>query len=277
MQRVSKGYTIVEVLIFLAVSAIMFISATALIKGRQANAQFSDTARNLSSKLQDWMNDAQTGFPGGVVGQNYCHIQGSKIRVDSGTPPPGYSPDCIFLGKAIQITDSTYNKDQASKFFAYSIFGRRVIASGPSAGELTTDLSEADPVAAIGNNGGHGGSADLTEEYDMPAYITVKKVTSSGVSNSHLAGFYNRFNTEQSTTSNGAEDLTPYQYDIDNKDPKSKDIFDCINNFGACAKPPQLTDWEVCITDDQYYAVISITSTSGIGVNTKLSFAGSCP
>jgi len=280
MQRVSNGYTIIEVLIFLAVSAVMFLSAITVISGRQSKTEFAQTARNLNSQLQDWINDAQTGFPGGTVGQYTCKSLGSKLQIDR--VAASVSPSCIFLGKAIQVTDKSYLTDptQASKIYAYSVFGQRL----DSTGQLVTNLSDATPTAAIGVRGGHTGSADLTTEYDLPSDISVYKITStSGGPSSHMAGFYSSFNTERSTGSNGNEDLVAYQYPLGNEAPKTNSVFDCLLNRPPCSlgafqlNPSPLGKWQICISNGDQYAVITVSSSSGTNVTTKMDIATACP
>ena len=56
------GYTIVETLIFLAVSALLFVSTIILISGRQAKAQFTNSVRDLVSDITDVANDVANGY-----------------------------------------------------------------------------------------------------------------------------------------------------------------------------------------------------------------------
>ncbi len=58
----STGYTIVETMIFLAVSSLMFISAMILINGRQSRAEFIQAVRVFEANLRDVANDVSTGY-----------------------------------------------------------------------------------------------------------------------------------------------------------------------------------------------------------------------
>ncbi len=62
MGRRSHGYTIIETLIFIAVSGMMFMSAVILVGGRQQEVEFSQGVRDLENKLKDTLNDVSTGY-----------------------------------------------------------------------------------------------------------------------------------------------------------------------------------------------------------------------
>ena len=55
--RKSGGYTIIEVMIFLAVSAFMFVVAAYFIQGKQANAEFNQGMQAINSSMQKVIND----------------------------------------------------------------------------------------------------------------------------------------------------------------------------------------------------------------------------
>src|SRR5579862_8084966 len=100
MQRVSDGYTIIEVIIFLTVSAIIFAAAANLISGHQAEVEFDQTVRDTQTKVEDWINDVSTGFTGGDPNQLNCTTSGVTGRPVISTAVSAKVPDCIFEGKA---------------------------------------------------------------------------------------------------------------------------------------------------------------------------------
>jgi hypothetical protein len=286
MQSVSSGYTIIEVLIFLAVSGMIFLSAVTLIGGHTSQTQFSETLRDTHSKLQDWINDVSTGVPTGNVGQYYCQLTVPFIKINNGPPPPGLdNPDCIFLGKAIQFTDQTYSTpSQASAMYAYPVFGQRLFN-----GDLVTNMQDANPTPAIGFPGcgagtNSGTACDLWDEFDMPGNIQVTKLESApGVSsNDHLIGFYNSFNTEQSTSTNGSNDLKTFSYPLGNEVPRSMNVYNCINNKNPCAlqsgqtNPNPLSKLIICLSNGKDSGYITLNSLNGVGVSTQMDF-GACP
>ena len=107
-----EGYTITEVLIFLAVSAGLLVSALTVISGRQANQEFYQAVREADSRIRDVMNDFTTGIYPNINNLN-C------TATDSGGPPvptaasgqQGERIGCTFIGKVIQFAPSGTNRE----------------------------------------------------------------------------------------------------------------------------------------------------------------------
>jgi hypothetical protein len=272
------GYTIVEVMIFLAVSAALMVPAMALIKSKQAETDFSQKARDAQSKIQTWINNVSTGFTGADPSQDHCILSAGRPQVitNASSPPPatGYNPECAYLGEAVQFIDSGSNK---SSIYAYSVFGSRLN------GVLQPkNLKESHPEPAVGQSG----SVNLTQAFDLsPLYV--RNVKSSGVATaynaSHVVGFYNSINTEASTTSNGQSDVNAYQYTIDGSmtapaTPSNITLMSCLELLSPCntADYPNKLNWlHVCLTDGKRFTQLVITSSSGLGANVTLNYPDS--
>ncbi|MBI3624088.1 hypothetical protein HY218_00480, partial [Candidatus Saccharibacteria bacterium] len=56
-----NGFTIVESMIFLAVTGTLMLVAFLMINGKQAQAQFATGVRDFNSKIEDIINDISTG------------------------------------------------------------------------------------------------------------------------------------------------------------------------------------------------------------------------
>ncbi len=307
----SGGYTIVETMIFLAVSAFILFISFIFLSGRDDHVRFQTSMRDTQSKIQDWLNDVTDGFAGGSNGVNgnyHCFSNGGKIEIDTGQANPANpnqsDAECIFLGKAIQVTDDTSSTapDQNKKLYAYSVFGDRTISDGTDT-RLVANLEEAKPFAAV-SDGSCGQCADLSEEYDLNGTTKVLKVTSSKIDPdtgsvvtgglSHLAGFYLSFN-KLAANQNGNSDIRPYLYNLNESAYPATDsgnglrVRDCISLQGTdCPRPftrggggstpsqwpESLSSWQICFgndsNDDQ--ALLTITSSNGVGVDTKLEF-----
>jgi type II secretory pathway pseudopilin PulG len=92
------GYTIIETLIFLAVSAAMFIAAMAFVSGQQNRAEFVNAVRNFEQQLIDVGNDVATGYysyPSGLT----CNADGSNNPQVGATGPNR----CILLGMVLKF------------------------------------------------------------------------------------------------------------------------------------------------------------------------------
>lgn len=289
MRRVSNGYTIIEVMVFLVISAALLASAIVVIGGRDAHVQFSQSMRDIESKMQDWINDVSTGFTGTTAAQYSCTLDGTdmpQINNRSVSSPPS-EPECIFLGRAIQFTDASYSvPEQSSKVYVYSVFGRREVSSN----QLVDNMIDANPIAATGSSTGSG-NADITETYTLNGGAKVLSVTSTGGSlpNNHMIGFFSSFNTEQSVSQNGSQSLKAYQYRLNlsaapgNNQPGGASVRNCIKlAVGLCGPgsvnkyqwPEPLQKLAICFGNDRNsdQALLTINSSNGQGATTQLEF-----
>lgn len=101
----NKGFTIVETMIFLVVSGVLFISVALLIAGQTAKYQAKDSINQVESIMRGTFND---------VGNGYYPLTGDKFDC---TPNPGAQPiitvpgsrergqntGCIIAGKSIEF------------------------------------------------------------------------------------------------------------------------------------------------------------------------------
>lgn len=136
--RRSGGYTIVETLIFLAVSSALFVSAMILINGRQGKTEFSQAARNFEIELQGIANDVSTGYY-----SNAPNTSGNYIKCTAGTPVTITTPDttdkqganqaCIFIGRSLQISaDANVNQ-----YKVFTLVGKRESSPGVDSDNIT--------------------------------------------------------------------------------------------------------------------------------------------
>jgi type II secretory pathway pseudopilin PulG len=89
--KTQKGYTIVETLIVLAVTGVMFASTVALISGQVAKAQYRDTVFRVNQSIQNIINDVQNGVfnPSDDtcgdrknIGESDCVYAGVRVNID---------------------------------------------------------------------------------------------------------------------------------------------------------------------------------------------------
>jgi hypothetical protein len=213
-----RGFTVVETMIFLAVSAALFIAAVRLIGTQQRRAEFTYGIQEFSSQMRDVVNDVSTG---------YYDYRGNLSCTANATGPPilagggakstqGENEGCIFIGRVIQFAPDDYGAD----FEGYRIFtvaGRRVVEVGGSRKE-TTNLMESRTVPLAQKYG-----ADATRNHVIPNGIRVRWVrynTAQGVSpqlgiNVRSVGFftnfaqYNEFNPDLLETTARNVDVLP--------------------------------------------------------------------
>ena len=120
-----KGYTIVEVMIFLAVSGLMFVMAAGLVSGKQSKAEFKQGMSAVNAQLVAIPNDVANGF--------YPSNSGFSCTVTNGvlsfstllTNGQGSNKDCVFLGKVLQFDRN------GTDYSNYTIAGSRLDSTIP--------------------------------------------------------------------------------------------------------------------------------------------------
>lgn len=121
----SSGYTIVEVLIVLAVSGALLVSVMALISGQQAKTEFTAALRDFESRLQDIMNDVSTGTYPEPASQCLVGSEG-PVATGESSAGQGTSQACLFVGKAMQFSPvGSGAANDAGKYNLFTIVGRR--------------------------------------------------------------------------------------------------------------------------------------------------------
>jgi len=282
MERIIGGYTIIEVMIFLAISSLLFVSAVIAVGGQQAHTEFSTSMRDMNSKMQDWINQVIAGFSGSESASGASTYScgydplGYPVLNTTTTTERGANPECIFIGKAVQVnTSPPFNESIA----VYTVLGRRTVAVS---GELVGNLRDAQPAPASFDKGG------LAESYPIQNGARFKCVmkadgTDCEPNGSRMAGFFLSLNTQQNTSQTGSQSLNLYQYSLyKDVDPRTPPIENCIKLTGPdCFVPPApasplspLSKWRLCFvsTRNSDTAVLSVTSASGIGAAVNLAF-----
>ena len=171
----ARGYTIVEVIVVMSVTAALLLSAMILIAGQQNKTQFTQSINDVNSKIQDVLNDVTTGYYANT-NNFYCDGVGSTVNLHSGTNNQGTNKDCIFIGRAMQFT-------QSSNYNVFDIVGLRQVATGGVNREVSK-ISETKP-KAIAPSGTEPSLPDATDhanlQYGLKPYNMVYK--SGGVAN----------------------------------------------------------------------------------------------
>ena len=160
-----QGYTIVEVLIFMAVSGMMFVMAAIFINGKQANVQFRQSLLDVNSQIRTVINEVSNG--------EYDPLNGSCTATAGGTYPTistvstanqgtnGGANGCIFLGKVMQFNVG----NDATKYDVYTIASRQMDAGG----NPVNSFASAWPIPVT----------------TPPMDLTVRKTTQNGLTITH--------------------------------------------------------------------------------------------
>ncbi len=164
MNRVgdSRGFTIVETVIFLAVSSAMFISAMALMGGQQAKTEFRQAVGETQSRVDDVINDVATGYYSSSPSLECFNFLGTPGFRNTSGKDSGTNPPCIFVGRAVQL--GVNNNTKAN---LYTIAGFRQIS-----GVNTTSLESSQAKATIATETNH---PELIEPFVLPAGMKIAK------------------------------------------------------------------------------------------------------
>ena len=135
----SNGFTIVETMIVLAVTGIMFLSVVLLINGKQQQAQFQSSVKDVQSQIRQVMTEVTSGY--NQLGNNTCSSSGGTPKLSPGTTDTlGQNAGCVFLGKAL-----IFGQDEET-FLVAPIVGLRQPVTTSYKGEFVPDLNSSKPI-----------------------------------------------------------------------------------------------------------------------------------
>ncbi len=158
-QRTSRGFTIVETLVVLAVTGILFVAFAGTWLGKQHATEFQTASQDMRSRLQQMLSDVQNGY---YSGDNVtCSKSGGvpSLSYDATGTKRGTSGDCIFLGKMVQFN---VNNTDPQNNIIYGVAGLR--------GQTT--MSTAKPTA-MGPLGSYNPTEQFKSEYGL-AFVGAK-------------------------------------------------------------------------------------------------------
>jgi prepilin-type N-terminal cleavage/methylation domain-containing protein len=203
-----RGYTIVEVMIVLAVSGVMFVIAASFVSGKQAKTAFTQgvntMAANLQSSIENVINGHYTDVPVG------CTVMGSTPRYltfTAGSPATGLPHDCVFLGQLFHFNVSGVT-NPLSTYEVFSLAGAKTNAlGGPS---ITLDKSALTTVTAQSGTV----DTDFTKHERIPQGLDVEGVLIDGIHHDvYNLGFVQGYSltanaTDASAYTSGAQSIS---------------------------------------------------------------------
>lgn len=192
----NKGYTIVEVMIFLAISGVMFIIAAFFINGKQAAAAFTQGVNDLGSKLQQIAQEASNGqYP--EQSTLSCDTNSGPLSFNTAGQGQGTNSDCVFLGKILHFSPA----GDASIYHVIPVAGARLNSSN----NTVKNLSEAQPTAV----------SSLIFSNGIAQGLTVRSIKINGQPNKYAFGFLTSpaVNASGTNIANGAQKVELYYVD----------------------------------------------------------------
>jgi len=124
--RTGAGFTIVETLIFLAISGLMLALAVTSMEGKEQQTEFDTGVDTLKSDLNEQMSSVSDGNYL-ALGNTNCTTNGGAVPVfvTASTPPDG---SCTVIGEVIAFTTNT----TPETFSVLPVIGRNYITGTTS-------------------------------------------------------------------------------------------------------------------------------------------------
>ena len=271
------GYTIIEVMIVLAVSAGLMVVASVFIGGRQAKTEFQVAIRSTQTKIQQVLNEANSGyyqsdydFSCSKVAGDYVKIKGSGV-----TEERGAHGDCIYIGNSLVFTQDG--------LFVVPMAGQRL---KDSTSESTQTIAEAKPTAIAGdgnparNNTGPTGSI---KQYSYSPGVKFVRASYDAASMTPqtmfgFAALSSLADFQQSNgLSNGSQTINLYRYTQAFTAATHEQIADTINDEpNAFTKANKIN---LCFEGtgvNQSFVITVGSNNGGILVTNKIKNGGTC-
>lgn len=254
MKRGLQGYTFIEVMLVLAISTMLFFSAAIIFYGQQRQTQFSQSMEDLSSRIQTYATQINSGSFFDQSGYT-CATTGSppRARLSAGSSPLGSNTNCIVLGQAFQVDTSE------DKIYLYTVFGSRVQPNG----EQSATLEQANPEPALTGDPNVPNNWVLVNEYNVlgDAQILSSKIEGAGATNYNLVGLYKALSAEAAGFSGSVSTLRMKAYPT-TASPKTAQIANCIREDTTCQTIVDASRWNLCLQDGSGERTVEIAITS---------------
>ena len=129
--KLTGGFTIVETLIVLAVTGVIFLSAATLISGKEAKTEFIQSLQSIVTQLQQTISEVQTGFYSNTGNFSCSAAAGGPLTFTTGgsVTAEGANKGCVFIGKAVYFPLVT-NTTLIQPVYVHTIVGLQRDGSG---------------------------------------------------------------------------------------------------------------------------------------------------
>lgn len=169
-----RGFTIVEVLMFLAVTGVLMTIAMLTIGGSRQKAEFSASVRDFNSGIQGIISEVRTGYFPNKTAQVKCRVNTSTFALEMtglfATAEQGAHPECVFLGKVLYFDLAVTSPRNSVSVI--TVAGK---AFDSTTGNPPTTYVASTPKPVAGTYA----SIDLTETLNLTNGLLVTKVISS--------------------------------------------------------------------------------------------------
>ncbi len=130
------GFTIVETMIVLAISGVLFISMVGVVQGQQNKMQFKNSMTDVVSQVQSVIGQVSSGtYP--IAGASFACQAGSngtdivpRISTSWEAGTTGSNDDCTFIGQAVMFGVCTFQDTE--RYAVQTLVGLRRTPAGES-------------------------------------------------------------------------------------------------------------------------------------------------
>ncbi len=119
-KEVSGGFTIIEVILFLALSGLFLLIAFAGIGNRTANIQFSDSMRSLHNFLTSEQSKVRNGVNSSLEVPASCGSPGTAV---------GTGGECVLLGRVVNFNEPVDASSTESDLIINTLYAEKLSAS----------------------------------------------------------------------------------------------------------------------------------------------------
>ena len=260
-----QGYTVIEVLIVLAISGVIFVSGVVMFSGQSNSTAFEQSMQDTNSEIATRIRGVGSSQFFNTEGYT-CIVSGNPARAIL-TPSGGGTgqQDCLVVGTAVEVPTG------ASNLYFYEVLGNRQVY-GPGNNPLgpSTSLAEANPTPAVAEG------TDLTFSFKLASDVKIISSNIEAIDGSSLASnlvsFYIDFSGEAPTTGSGVQTSVAKAYNYESAGHDTSGVKNCIEGTG-CQAPTDSKVWRICFESPSgnRRAQIDITSQP-TGVTTELKF-----
>jgi prepilin-type N-terminal cleavage/methylation domain-containing protein len=171
-----RGYTIVEVMIVLAVSGVMFVIAASFVSGKQAKTAFTQGVNTMAANLQSSIEDVIDGHYSDVpVG---CTVSASSPRYLTFTAAgsgQGTNQGCVFLGQLFHF--NVTQPGAPDPLNIYEVFSLAGAKTNPLGGPSTA-LNQSALTTVTAQSGNI--NTDFTKHETIPQGLDIEGVLIDG-------------------------------------------------------------------------------------------------
>lgn len=246
------GYTIIEVMIVLAVSGVMFIIAATFISGKEARTAFTEGTNDFNSQLQSIISQVVDGQFSDVA---LTCTAGAGLSFNTGAAEGGTAAPCVFVGKFLHFSEN----GDPNKYEVFSLAGGRNV----------TSLTGPPPVTPVAPPYTAGAGADLTLQQAIPQGLTINSAEATSIqvtdSNGVTHDTYGFGFVQSLGTTNGAGEFNDGAQTVGLVYSSALGSKNLSENAAAGAITGSLlpaTSATICLTDGTRFAEILVGGTA---------------